>query len=213
MLGFGEGLRIATGFLALLVLPITSRAQSSDAPGWRIIPYAGEYAFDDTDAVDFASGFAGLSLGSIVGIEADFDAPVPFLGFRVGAERTFGSELFGSGSVADADVRSVFLDARVQPVRRSWAVRPFLFVGAERLEFSFENARDFPFDVGSKSQVATRLGYGVDLDILGGSFRMEAIHRRYTADEARVLGESVEIFEPLQNINFALVAGLRIGVR
>ena len=61
--------------------------------------------------------------------------------------------------------------------------------------------------------MATRFGYGMDLDVLGGSFRMKAIHRRYTADEVRIPGEAVEIFEPLENINFAFVAGLRIGVR
>lgn len=102
---------LTSGLLTILAFPVTLRAQSSDEPGWRIIPYIGEYGVDDNDAVDFARGSASLRLGSIVGIAADFDAPVPFLGFRVGAERTFGSELFGSGGVAQADVRSVSLDA------------------------------------------------------------------------------------------------------
>jgi hypothetical protein len=65
-------------------------------------------------------------------------------------------------------------------------------------------------DVGSKSYIATRFGYGVDLDVLGGFLRMEAIHRRYTDDDLRAPGGSSEIF---QNMNFALVAGLRIGIR
>jgi hypothetical protein len=39
---------------------------------------------------------------------------------------------------------------------------------------------------------------------------MEAIHRRYTDDDLRAPGGSSEIF---QNMNFALVAGLRIGIR
>ena len=208
MIRFQSPLLIASG-LPILAFPVTIRAQSSDHPSWRIIPYVGEYAVDDNDAVDFAGGGASLSLGSIMGIAADFDAPVRFLGFRVGVERTFGSELFGSGGVAQADVRSMSLDARIQPASRAWSVRPFLFIGAERLQFDFEDARDFPFEVGSKSQVATRLGYGVDLDVLGGSFRLEAIHRKYTDDDTGIPGES-EVFE---NANFALVAGFRIGVR
>ena len=120
MIRFQSPLLIASG-LPILAFPVTIRAQSSDHPSWRIIAYVGEYAVDDNDAVDFAGGGASLSLGSIMGIAADFDAPVRFLGFRVGVERTFGSELFGSGGVAQADVRSMSLDARIQPASRAWS--------------------------------------------------------------------------------------------
>lgn len=104
-LRFQDSLGITSGLLALVAFPVTGQGQSSDNQRWRIIPYVGEYAVDDNDGVDFARGSAGLSLGSIVGIAADFDAPVRFLGFRLGAERTFGSELAGSGGLAEADVR------------------------------------------------------------------------------------------------------------
>ena len=196
---------ILVGLILMLTTAPPTGAQDSGDPGWRIVPYVGEYAIDDDDGIDFANGSgAGMKLGRVVGIGIDFDAPLPFIGFRVSYDRTFGSTLQGGGGSADARVRSLSLDFRLQPVPATWPVRPFVFVGAERLDFEFDDARDIAFSIDDQSQMARRFGYGVDFEVLGGSFRAEGVHRNYLPEHATN--------PSITNGNFAILAGVRIAV-
>lgn len=174
-------------------------------PGWRVVPYGGSHWLDASDGVTFRGDqSAALQLGEVIGVALDFDTPLTFLGFRVGYERTIGADLIGGSGDAEAAAKGVYIDARLQPVPRSWAVRPYLAIGAERYKVDVEDSRDITFEIHDTTQIASRAGLGVDVDLFAVPLRVEGLMRRYVAEEDDRRSSQQ---------NFALLAGMRIPIR
>lgn len=185
--------------------PAAAQAQQSEGAGWRVVPRVGTYWLDKVDGVQFHRRSGSIRQGALLGVSVDFDTPVSWLGFRLSADRTIEADArVVGGAAVDATTRGFSMEVRLQPVPRTWAVRPFAVLGSGGVHLEFEDAEGI--DTGSQTHSALHYGFGVDVDFAGVPLRLEGLHRRYDTHESRERAA-------FANAHAVLTAGIRIDAR
>lgn len=199
------------GLLALAAValgPSVASGQQNEEPGWRLVPRVGSYWIDRHDGVLFRNGTRAIEQGLVMGVTVDFDTPISWLGFRLSADRTIDARL-STGS--DATTRGLSMEVRVQPVPKSWPVRPFAVFGSGLVLLDHGGEEGLESD--SQGYAAYHYGGGFDVDLAGVPLRLEGFHRRYNMDRGLLSPVESPRQLSIHNAHAVFTVGVRIVPR
>ena len=207
--------------LAGAVAPASAQQDfDAERPRWRVVPRLGSFISTESVVMEGSrpgsTRWASVDHGAVIGVAADFDSPLWWLGFRLSADRTIAADArFRRGPVctalpcaareivnANATLTAFSMDIRLQPAPRRWPVRPFLLAGFDRLRLTFDGDLQRGERPDEEVRPAIHLGYGLDFDIFSAPLRIEGVHRAFYQEG--------DVSSP--QLHYLIMGGVRIPI-